>query len=226
MTEKRFKIIDEQFISYYGGTGHKISNGECGFWLWHSKEESQKVCDKLNSILDEKEQLKIDLGIAEDNHKLDKEIIDDLQKYIKKLEKENKKLKELVIEVDNNLEIRDIVCGAGKFRLEEWGKHRYHQFYKGDEELEDESIVIMLMELEKENKELKAKVDDKEVAVEVECEKLMQKLLDLIDEKIKLYSHKPVSAPISQPMSVNFDADVDRLARLSELEALKEELTE
>lgn len=55
---KRFKIVDEQFISYYGGTGHKISNEECGFWLWHNKNESQKVCDKLNSILDENEQLK------------------------------------------------------------------------------------------------------------------------------------------------------------------------
>ena len=41
--------------------------------------------------------------------------------------------------------------------------------------------------LEKENKELKAKVDDKEVAVEVECEKLMQKVFDLIDVKIKEY---------------------------------------
>lgn len=74
---------------------------------------------------------------------------------IAKLEKENKELKELVSEVDNELEIRDIVCGAGKFRLEEWGKHRYHQFYKGDEELEDETVVIMLIEFEKENKELK-----------------------------------------------------------------------
>ena len=59
MTEnKRFKIVDEQFISYYGGTGYKISNEECGFWLWHNKNESQKVCDKLNSILDENRQLK------------------------------------------------------------------------------------------------------------------------------------------------------------------------
>ena len=58
MTEKRFTIVDEEFISYYGGTGHKISNGECGFWLWHSKEESQKVCDKLNFIIDENEELK------------------------------------------------------------------------------------------------------------------------------------------------------------------------
>ena len=82
------------------------------------------------------------------------------------------------------------------------------------------------VELMEKNKELKAKVDDKEVAVEVETCKVMEKIFDLIDEKIKLYSHKPFSAPISQPMSVNFDEDVDRLARLSELEALKEELTE
>lgn len=59
MTEnKRFEIVDERFISYYGGTGYKISNEECGFWLWHNKNESQKVCDKLNSILDENKQLK------------------------------------------------------------------------------------------------------------------------------------------------------------------------
>ena len=82
------------------------------------------------------------------------------------------------------------------------------------------------LKLEKENEELKAKVDDKEIAVEVETEKLMQKVFNLINAKIKLYSHKPVSAPISQPMSVNFDADVDRLARLSELELLKKELQE
>ena len=58
MTGKRFTIVDEEFISYYGGTGHKISNGECGFWLWHSKEESQKVCDKLNELNEENEKLR------------------------------------------------------------------------------------------------------------------------------------------------------------------------
>jgi len=40
-------------------------------------------------------------------------------------------------------------------------------------------------DLEKENKELKAKVDDKEVAVEVETCKVMEKIFDLIDKKIK-----------------------------------------
>jgi len=69
-----------------------------------------------------------------------------------------------------------------------------------------------IKELVEENKHLKLDFKDK--------------VFNLIDAKIKLYSHKPVSASISQPMSVNFDADVDRLARLSELEALKEELQE
>ena len=40
-------------------------------------------------------------------------------------------------------------------------------------------------QLKKENKELKAKVDDKEVAVEVETCKVMEKIFDLIDKKIK-----------------------------------------
>ena len=71
MTEnKRYKIVEEQFISYYGGTGYKITNEECCFWLWHSKNESQKVCDKLNSILDENEQLK------KENYKLHKRLGD------------------------------------------------------------------------------------------------------------------------------------------------------
>ena len=58
MTEKRFKIIDKQFISYYGGNAHLISNGNCKFWLWHDESGSQKVCDKLNIIMEENEQLK------------------------------------------------------------------------------------------------------------------------------------------------------------------------
>ena len=73
----------------------------------------------------------------------------DVEDRLNELHEENQELR------DMELEDRDIVCGAGKFRLEEWGKHRYHQFYKGDEELEDETVVIMLMEFEKENKELK-----------------------------------------------------------------------
>ncbi|WP_296852581.1 hypothetical protein [uncultured Methanobrevibacter sp.] len=63
--------------------------------------------------------------------------------------------------------------------------------------------------LEKENEQLK---------------QFKEKVFVLLDEKIKHYEHKPFSAPVGQPMSVNFDADVDRLARLSELQDLEKEL--
>lgn len=51
----------------------------------------------------------------------------------------------------------------------------------------DENIDLVKMneQLREENKELKAKVDDKEVAVEVETCKVMEKIFDLIDKKIK-----------------------------------------
>jgi len=113
-----------------------------------------------------------------------------------------------------------------RFTLKNWNDYAEGDciYYDNGEEMGSLDVLDTLNELNDENKELKAKVDDKEIAVEVETEKLMQKVFNLINAKIKLYSHKPVSAPISQPMSVNFDADVDRLARLSELELLKKEL--
>ena len=77
-------------------------------------------------------------------------------KWLNDLSDENEQLK------DNELKDRDIICQAGKFRLEEWGKHRYHQFYNGDEPLEDESIVIMLMELTRESEQLKQQLKSKE----------------------------------------------------------------
>lgn len=58
MTEKRFTIVNEEFILYFSGTAHKISNGECTFRLWHNKEESQTVCDKLNEVHKENIKLK------------------------------------------------------------------------------------------------------------------------------------------------------------------------
>ena len=145
------------------------------------------------------------------------EEMDSLAEVNDKFYKENEELKHDLKLLQDSLWTTDVIRNLEKEKeqlkqaISDW-KGSYDELYQ--------DIKI----LEKENKELKAKVDDKEVAVEVECEKLMQKVFNLINAKIKLYSHKPVSAPISQPMSVNFDADVDRLARLSELEALKEEL--
>ena len=72
-----------------------------------------------------------------------------------------------------------------------------------------QGIVDKLNKLSDENEQLK---------------QFKEKVLELLDKKIKHYEHKPFSAPVGQPMSVNFDVDVDRLARLSELQELKKEL--
>ena len=46
----------------------------------------------------------------------------------------------------------------------------------------------------------------------------------LIKAKIKVYSQKPVSAQVSNPFSNTYDAEHDRLSRLSELESLLQEV--
>ena len=58
MTGKRWEIIDEEFISYTGGTAQLISNGECEIHLWEPPKDAQLFCDKLNAINEENEQLK------------------------------------------------------------------------------------------------------------------------------------------------------------------------
>lgn len=94
MTKNRFKIIDKEFISYYGGNGHLISNGNCKFWLWHDESGSQKVCDKLNIIIEENEQLK------ETNKDLRYTIeLNNQDDYIDFLEKQNEILKERIEEL-------------------------------------------------------------------------------------------------------------------------------
>lgn len=47
---KLWKIIDKEFISYYGGYAYLISNGDCKFHVWEKKEDAQKVCDILNEL--------------------------------------------------------------------------------------------------------------------------------------------------------------------------------
>ena len=91
MTEnKRFKIIDKQFISYYGGYGHLISNGNCKFWLWHDESGSQKVCDTLNIIMEENDGLK--QALSDEKH-LNKLELDQLKEIIGKLSDENEQLR-------------------------------------------------------------------------------------------------------------------------------------
>ena len=94
------------------------------------------------------------------------------------------------------------------------------------------NIVDLLNDLSEENEQLKDKYNEQSVQYEG-LEEQVERLLDfkdnvfnLINAKIKHYEHKPFSTPVGQPMSVNFDADVDRIARLSELQDLKKELKE
>lgn len=95
------------------------------------------------------------------------------------------------------------------------------------------ALCELLNELHDENKELKAKVDDKEVAVEVECEKLMQKVFDLIEEKIEHYQKQPVLAvriPINcehkKSCLHNQEVNVCNKAKENAYRELKKELSE
>jgi len=89
--------------------------------------------------------------------------------------------------------------------------YEFHQCSFKDSKDEMEDLCLLLNNLSDENKQLK---------------QFKSKVLKLLDEKIKHYEHKPLSAPVGQPMSVNFDADMDRIARLSELQHLRKELKE
>ena len=48
MSEKRFTIVGEEYVGYTQGNAYIITNGECKFSLWESKEDAQKVCNYLN----------------------------------------------------------------------------------------------------------------------------------------------------------------------------------
>ena len=87
-------------------------------------------------------------------------------------------------------------------------------------------IMAANTELEKENDKLKSDRVRFEEETRLEVTRVMDKIFELIDKKIEFYKHKPVSAPISNPANPKYDDDVDRLARLSELEDLKETLKE
>lgn len=71
---------------------------------WRDVREIVSKLDRITGnafrLQKENEQLKIDLGIAEDNHKLDKEIIDDIHNEFQKVKKENEQLKQRIKELE------------------------------------------------------------------------------------------------------------------------------
>lgn len=88
-------------------------------------------------------------------------------------------------------------------------------------------VIDKLNELDTELKS-SPRVDVNEIESLV-CENQQLKLwqdnvFKLIKAKIKVYQHKPVSALVSNPVSRSYDAEHDRLSRLSELETLLQEV--
>ena len=110
-TAKQWKIIDEEFISYTGGTAQLISNGECKIHLWENPKDAQLFCDKLNAINEENEQLKEAVyswsksynRVYEENQSL-KFQLDECQNHKlysrRELEKENEQLKKAIVETE------------------------------------------------------------------------------------------------------------------------------
>ena len=48
MSEKRFTIIGQEYVSFYGGYAQIVSNGTFEFRVWEEEEVAQKICDLLN----------------------------------------------------------------------------------------------------------------------------------------------------------------------------------
>lgn len=83
MTEnKLWKIIDEQFISYYGGYAYLITNGDYMFHVWERKEDAQKVCAKLNEVIQENKRIKQELVQLEEENQGQSDAIDGLQEMM------------------------------------------------------------------------------------------------------------------------------------------------
>lgn len=59
---KEFSIIVEEYVGYMQGNAYIVSNGKCKFSLWESKEDTQKVCNYLNKLIEENKQLRKELN--------------------------------------------------------------------------------------------------------------------------------------------------------------------
>ena len=123
---KQWKIIDEEFISYTGGTAQLISNGECKIHLWERPKDAQLFCDKLNAINEENEQLKHRLAIS------------NKARYVTTLEKENELLKKELDYIQNSIteHIKHQKTELGQKALKEIIAD-YNEWMLGHKELEE-----------------------------------------------------------------------------------------
>ena len=148
----RFTII----LDYDDEIGVKENHSGDVIVLKHNDLNAQQFVAQLVVFLNDQNQAIVDLYEGCEYWS------DKASERITLLEKENEQLKETIKELelenakhigDGEWDIRDITYGHGKFRLEEWGE-RYHQFYNGDKQLEDEEVVSLLFENEQLKKEL------------------------------------------------------------------------
>ena len=101
-----------------------------------------------------------------------------------------------------------------------------NQLSEENEQLKSENMMVTGANkiLKENNKRLKEEIKDFQDLLAGKEEELLKPIIRMIDDRIAHYKHKPISAPISNPVNPKYDADVDRLARLSELQQLKKEL--
>lgn len=85
---KRFQIIGENYTNIDIPVFVICRENDCCFEVYESKEDAERVCDKLNHLIDENEQLK---SICQDHR--DHAI--DFKADCVRLEKENEQLKQI-----------------------------------------------------------------------------------------------------------------------------------
>ena len=139
---------------------------------------------------------------------------------------------ELIVELLNSLNDENVKLRARnkylatKIQRERNIHVKEHKKWEEEIQKENDELKQQLSDCKEKKQQMKEFFMNSEPVIEQKkLQKLIyQTIINLIDEKIQYYEHKPFSSSISNPMSVNFDEDVDRLARLSELEQLKKEL--
>jgi len=126
MTEnKRFMIIGENYTNIDMPVFVVCRENDCCFEVYESKEEAQRVCDKLNNLLDENKTLKEEnkklKNMVRHNYVEHKRCVNNYVDKIKEVEKENEQLK-------NELKIYRNVANCGNCKY-----HNYDWFDDGDE---------------------------------------------------------------------------------------------
>ena len=172
-TAKQWKIIDEEFISYTGGTAQLISNGECEIHLWEIPKDAQLFCDKLNALNEENEQLEEAREYYQENFLTMKteEQTNSVEEVRKLRGRENKTAKrfELIwetdemcnvfdndLDVNSTISVEDVVDLLNKL-------HEENQLLK----LQVETKLFSRRELEKENEQLKKRLAEREKMLDV-----------------------------------------------------------